>query len=159
MRKLTAAIALALVLVLSSSVAYAASPTPSAKPTAISTVQRSSRSAADAFVPANRVVYEKTFTVTSRNATVRVGFVTMQFPKNSLPEGVSSMVFTARVFADDGKAVLEVLPDTDGFKVPVRITAGAYRGWLYDEALNTNTWVSFRPYTLYVDHFSRYCWQ
>lgn len=159
MRKFTAAIALALVLVFSSSVAHAASPVPSSHPATVSVTRGTFQSNAESRVPTGDVLYEQTFKVNARTTTVRVGFVTMQFPKDSLPQDGSSIELTARVFTSEGMAVLEVLPDTDGFKVPVRITAGAYQGWLYDENLETNIRVKFRPTTFYVTHFSRYCWQ
>ena len=159
MKKFTVAIALALALVFSSSVAYAASPVQSSNPASVSVTRGTSLSTAESRMVAGDVLYEKTFQVNARTTTVRVGFVTMQFPKGSLPQDGSSIELTARVFTSKGMAVLEVLPDTDGFKVPVRITAGAYQGWLYDEDLETNVRVKFRPTTFYVDHFSRYCWQ
>ncbi len=159
MRKFTTAIALALALVLSSSVAYAASPVQSSKSTTVSVSQSVFRANTESRVPSENVLYEETFKVNSRTSIIRVGFVTLQFPSGSLPQDASSIELTARVFTSNGMAVLEVLPDTNGFQIPVRITAGAYQGWLYDENHETNIRVKFRPTTFYVNHFSRYCWQ
>lgn len=159
MKKFTVAIVLALVLAFSSSVAYAASPVQSSNPATVSVTRGTPHSNAESRAVTGDVIFEQTFQVNAHTTTVRVGFVTLQFPKGSLPQDATSIELTARVFTSNGMAVLEVLPDTEGFQVPVRITASAYQGWLFDENLETNVRVKFRPTTFTVNHFSRYCWQ
>ena len=105
------------------------------------------------------LVYEKTFTVSPKGATVQVGFVTISFPNNFLPASELPRTFTAKVFASDGHGVIEFTPDTTGFLKPVEVTVNVYSGVLYDEKINKNTYVRYYQESFQVNHFSRYCWQ
>jgi len=118
-----------------------------------------SRSDSRLLVNKSGVVYEKTFVVTPKGGTFKVGFVTLNFPKNFLPSSELPRKFTAKVFASDGHGVIELTPDTDGFLQPVKITVNEFSGILYDEIVNRNTFVKYQKESFFVNHFSRYCWQ
>jgi len=155
MKKLVSALLLSLMIAASSLSAFAASPAAGTEKTADIRAHASFAR----ILPATAVVYEKTFTVTARGGDVKVGFVTISFPRNFLPASELPRTFKAKVFASNGHGVIEFLPDTTGFLAPVTIKVHAYKGLLYDEVTTRNTWVSYRPESFKVTHFSRYCWQ
>ncbi len=156
MKKILSALLIAILLISSTTVAFAA-PTDgfsSAKAPAAWMAHTGHKAEA----PVNAIIYEKTFTLTQKGGVVKAGFVTLQFPKNSLPADQLPRELTVQVFASGNTGVVSVTPDTEGFRSPVRITVSAYRGWLYDELLGANRFVRYAPTSFLVDHFSRYCW-
>jgi len=156
MKKILSALLIAILLISSTTVAFAA-PADAAVSARASTAW-TTHAAHRTQAPASAVIYEKTFTLTQKGGIVKAGFVTLQFPRNSLPADQLPRQLTVQVFASGNTGVVSVTPDTEGFRTPVRITVSAYRGWLYDELLGANRFVRYAPTTFYVDHFSRYCW-
>ncbi len=153
MKKIAAALLLSLLIAASSISAFAASPDVSEK------ANFRTHAALTQHMTAHSKVFEKTFTVGPRGGNVEIGFVTVSFPRNFLPASDLPRTFTAKVFAENGKGVIEFLPDTVSFLAPVTIRVHAYKGLLYDESVGRNVLVSYRAQTFKATHFSRYCWQ
>ncbi|NLL07205.1 MAG: hypothetical protein GX270_15810 [Clostridiaceae bacterium] len=114
----------------------------------------------DAYITSNsakdKVIFERTFTVTEEGGSFEVGFVTAEFKKNFLPAEQYPKTFTLRVCARDGEVGIEAYPDTDNFLKPVLIRVNKYNGYLYDEVLDENIFVSVKNKTIPAKHFSWY---
>ncbi len=104
----------------------------------------------------DNVIFERTFTVTKEGGSFEVGFVTVDFKKNFLSADQYPKTFTFRVCARDGEVGIEASPDTDNFLKPVLIKINKYNGYLYDEVLDKNIFVSVKNKTISAKHFSWY---
>ena len=158
MKKILSALLIAILLITSSTVAFAAPTDTAASVQGKAPAAWMTHAATKAHAPSRAVLFEKKFTLTAKGGIVNVGFVSLQFPKNSLPTTMLPRELTIQVFASGNNGVVAVSPDTDGFRSPVRISVHAYKGWLFDEQSGFNKLVQYAPTSFYVDHFSRYCW-
>lgn len=104
----------------------------------------------------DNMIFEKTVTVTEKGGIFEVGFVTVNFPKNFLPQNQYPKTFTLRVCARDGEVGIEASPDTNNFLKPVLIKVDKYKGNLYDEVTGENIFISIKKQTLVAKHFSWY---
>ncbi len=104
----------------------------------------------------DNMIFERTVTVTEEGGSFEVGFVTVDFKKNFLPADQYPKTFTLRVCARDGEVGIEATPDTNNFLKPVLIKVNKYKGYLYDEVLDENIFVSVKNETIAAKHFSWY---
>lgn len=102
------------------------------------------------------VLFEKTITVTEKGGKFTVGFVTIQFLKDFLPDDQLPIKFNVKVFADNGQVGVEVKPDTERFKKNVLIKVSKYDGYLYDVKKGKNIKVKVKPQVIVAQHFSWY---
>jgi len=102
------------------------------------------------------IIFQSTFTVTEKGGEFTVGFATLDFKKEALPDGVTEITFNAQIYAENGTVYLEVKPDVPDFDKKVTIKVSEYKGYIYDKAKGENIYVEIKKQTLKADHFSRY---
>jgi len=104
----------------------------------------------------DNIVFERTITVTEKGGSFEVGFVTVNFKKDFLPDEQYPKTFTLKVCARDGEVGIEATPDTNAFLKPVLIKVDRYTGYLYDEAAGEDIFVSVKKQNIVAKHFSWY---
>lgn len=102
------------------------------------------------------LIFEDTITVDVKGGKYRVGFVTIQFLNRCLPNEQYPVEFTAKIYVNNGEAVIEISPDVDSFSKPVLIKVDKYSGYLYDEAKGENVYVNIKSQVIVAKHFSWY---
>lgn len=101
-----------------------------------------------------QVIFSDTITVTAKGGKFRIGFVTMDFPKNFLDSDNLPATFQISIFAKSGEAGIEINPSTTGFRKNVEIDVHEYNGFLYDKGAGKNIWVNIDKQTIIAPHFS-----
>ncbi len=102
------------------------------------------------------VVFNDTITVTEKGGKFTVGFVTLDFKKDFLPEGNLPATFYVKILVKNGEAGVEINPDTDNFNRKVLIKVDKYEGLLYDEILGKNIRIGIKNQVIAAEHFSWY---
>ncbi|ADQ05133.1 hypothetical protein Calow_1587 [Caldicellulosiruptor owensensis OL] len=105
----------------------------------------------------NPVLFNGSFTVTNEGGKFQVGFVEIDFKKNSLPDGIDSITFNAQIYAENGDVYIEFSPDAK-FKKDVHLRCLGYEGYIYDRSAGINIFVKIKKQQLKTDHFSRFIW-
>lgn len=110
------------------------------------------------FASEKPVTFKDTITVTSDGGRFQIGFVNVEFKKDSLDSTMLPITFEVKVYADNGQGVIEFSPGVSKFYKKVHIRIDAYNGLLYDVSKGENVQVNFKNKQILADHFSRYCW-
>ncbi|WP_408612170.1 hypothetical protein [Anaerocellum diazotrophicum] len=105
----------------------------------------------------NPVLFNGSFTVTNEGGKFQVGFVEIDFKKNSLPDGIDSITFNAQIYAENGNIYIDFSPDAQ-FKKDVHLRCLGYEGYIYDRSAGINIFVKLKKQQLKTDHFSRFIW-
>lgn len=103
------------------------------------------------------VQFSGSFTVTNEGGKFQVGFVEIDFKKNSLPDGINSITFYAQIYAESGNVYIEFTPDAN-FKKDVHLRCLGYEGYIYDRSAGINIYVKLKKQQIKTDHFSRFIW-
>ncbi|MEZ0537713.1 hypothetical protein ACAG39_10770 [Caldicellulosiruptoraceae bacterium PP1] len=109
-----------------------------------------------AFADDNPITFSNTFTVTNDGGKFNVGFVEIEFKKNSLPANINQITLNAEIYAENGTVYIEFRPDVEKFDKHVHIRVDNYKGFIYDKTLGKNTEVNIKKFNFIADHFSRY---
>ena len=102
------------------------------------------------------VVFRDTITVTEDGGRYQIGFINVEFKKDSLEADKLPITFEVQVYADNGKGYIEFAPDTPKFFNKVHIRVDAYNGQLYDVSKGENIEVNFKKQQILAEHFSRW---
>lgn len=102
------------------------------------------------------VIYKSEIKVTKNGGEYKVGFVTVDFPRNFINDRQLPVVIKVQVYAERGKAYIEFTPDLPDFNKDVTISVQKYSGLLFDKASRKNIQVNIRSQKFKVEHFSRY---
>ncbi|MFZ5987361.1 MAG: hypothetical protein ACOYWZ_09605 [Bacillota bacterium] len=102
------------------------------------------------------VIFEGTITVTEEGGKYDIGFITIHFLKDCLPEDQLPATFNFKIYVKDGEAGIEATPDVEKFLKPVLIKVNKYSGYLYDEDKGENVYVNIKPQVVIAKHFSWY---
>lgn len=109
------------------------------------------------FASEEKVIYKEIITVTEDGGKFNIGFTEVKFKKNFIEKDRLPKTFEVKIYAENGQAYIEFLPDTSGFKKDVIIKVNEYKGLLYDIALGKNIEVNIKKQKIKAEHFSRYC--
>ena len=104
-----------------------------------------------------QVLINETITLLNKNSHFDVGFVRVDFKKNTLPEDAYPITFDVKVYAEDGQVFIEFTPDVDEFFKDVKITVSNYEGFIYDVGTDEYVYVDIHRTVFSVSHFSRWC--
>lgn len=104
-----------------------------------------------------QVLISETITLRNKRSHFNVGFVRVDFKKNTLPEDAYPITFEVDVYAENGKVYIEFSPDVDEFFNDVKITVRSYEGFIYDIGTDEYILVDIDRTVFYVSHFSRWC--
>lgn len=102
-------------------------------------------------------LFEETVTLKNKNTKVDIGFVTVVFKKNFIPEDMYPITFDITLYAEDGKVYIEFSPDVDEFLKDVVIHVNPYQGYIYDVATDEYIFIDVPQIRMKVPHFSRWC--
>lgn len=89
------------------------------------------------------VQFSGSFTVTNEGGKFQVGFVQIDFKKDSLPDGIDSITFNAQIYAENGVVYIEFSPDAK-FKKDVHLKCEGYEGYIYDRSAGINIYVKLK---------------
>ncbi|ABP67963.1 hypothetical protein Csac_2385 [Caldicellulosiruptor saccharolyticus DSM 8903] len=103
------------------------------------------------------IQFSGSFTVTNEGGKFQVGFVEIDFKKDSLPDGIDAITFYAQIYAENGTVYIEFSPDAK-FKKDVHLRCEGYEGYIYDRSAGKNIYVTLKKQQLKTDHFSRFPW-
>lgn len=104
-----------------------------------------------------KVLFNETITITNKTSKFDIGFVRVQFIKNSLAEEAYPITFDVSVYAENGELFIEFDPDVEVFFKDVIIHVYKYDGFIYDVALDDFIYVEVPNSVFKVPHFSRWC--
>ena len=91
------------------------------------------------------------------NTKFDIGFVRVDFKKNTLPEDQYPITFEVKIYAEDGDVYIEFDPDVEDFFKDVIIHVSAFEGFIFDVALEEYIYVYIPTQVLKIPHFSRWC--
>jgi len=104
-----------------------------------------------------QTLFEETVTLKNKQTKVDIGFVTVEFKKNFLPEDMYPITFEIKLYAEDGKVYIEFSPDVDEFLKDVVVKVHSYDGYIYDVGTDEFILVDIPRLTMKLPHFSRWC--
>lgn len=102
------------------------------------------------------VVYQSTITVTEDGGRYQIGFINVEFKKESLDAAKLPITFEVKVYAENGVNYIEFQPDVSEFYKKVHIRIDKFDGVIYDQATGVNISITTKNEQLVVEHFSRY---
>jgi hypothetical protein len=102
-------------------------------------------------------LFEETVTLENKRTKVDVGFVTVEFKKNFLPNDMYPITFEIKLYAEDGKVYIEFSPDVDEFLKDVVVKVHPYDGYIYDVGIDEYIHVDIPKLKMKLPHFSRWC--
>ncbi len=103
-----------------------------------------------------KVTYEETLEVSAQGGTFQLGFAAITFKKNFVENVEWPLEIKVSIYAEDGIAYIELVPDMGNFKKKVKVKVKKFEGYLYDNATGENEWFELQNQTLQLSHFSRY---
>jgi len=101
-------------------------------------------------------VYSSTITVTEDGGKYQIGFINVEFKKDSLDLDKLPITFDVQIYAENGIRYIEFTPDIPDFYKKVHISIDRFKGELYDRATGENIPVDIKKQQILAGHFSRY---
>lgn len=101
-------------------------------------------------------VYKSTITVTEEGGRYQIGFINVEFKKESLDATKLPITFEVSVYAENGINYIDFQPGVDQFYKDVHIRIDKFDGIIYDQATEVNIPLTTKNEQLVVEHFSRY---
>lgn len=106
----------------------------------------------------NPIQYDQKITVTQDGGRYQVGFVNIEFKKDSLDPKMLPAAFEVQVYLNNGVGCIEFSPDVPDFYKNVHIRIDNYSGYLYDRATGKNVYITVKQQQILTSHFCIYNW-